>query len=85
MSSGKVQEVDVIDKEKEHMAILQDAVEIKVFILLISFIFFDYHFYLCLPRTSGLVHITHMAPTENTGGADGEPQRGPPEAALPAP
>ena len=30
MSSGKVQEVDVMDKEKEHMAILQDAVEIKV-------------------------------------------------------
>ena len=28
----------MIDKEKEHMAILQDAVEIKVFILLISFI-----------------------------------------------
>ena len=30
VSSGKVQEVDVMDKEKEHMAILQDAVEIKV-------------------------------------------------------
>ncbi|XP_059896692.1 kinesin heavy chain [Gadus macrocephalus] len=28
-AQGKVQEVDVIDKEKEHMAILQDAVEIK--------------------------------------------------------
>lgn len=65
-------ELTVMDKEKEHMSRLKDAVDMKVEILILS----EVTWWVTWSATSVL-----LCSAENSGGADGEPQRGSPEAA----
>lgn len=64
---GQMQELLVMDKEKEHMSRLKDAVEMKVSGDVGSSL------------TSG--SRSCLCSSENPGGTDGEPQGGPSQAA----
>lgn len=74
-TAGQMHELLVMDKEKEHMSRLKDATEMKV------------SGDVCSPSpTSGSRHQRScLCSTENPGGTDGEPQRGPSQTAEPPP